>query len=150
MNHSSKSAWAGPLAFVAATAAAATGAALYAQSAGAQSPTRTQSSTHTLHIVDKQLQDKIIHGVDVAADQDFQHGSPSGYLASSCRVDFHTHRAHCDVAMARSGGLLYAHAIINVQTGRGHGTVTGGTRHFHDARGTVTLHGSTVTIGYHV
>jgi hypothetical protein len=42
--------------------------------------------------------------------------------------------------------LLYAHVHVNVLNGIGGGTVTGGTRHFAGATGSVAASGGTITI----
>ena len=105
----------------------------------AQGPAGAQAPTHTLTFTSVQLQDRIVHDVDVATDKDLQHGTVTGYDVTSCRVNVTTHIARCDVAIARAAGLLYAHAAINLNSGDGSGVVTGGTRRFAGATGTVTV-----------
>lgn len=104
--------------------------------------------THTLTLVTHQLQDTMVKGVDVATDKDLQHGAVTGYDVTSCRVDIVSHIARCDVAIARSGGVLIGRAHVNVETGIGGGTVTGGTRQFHGATGTITIASPRVTIAW--
>lgn len=125
----------GATAAIAASAALATG-----QDAVAQATRQTLSfTTH-------QLQDRIVHGVDVATDKDLQHGVVTGYDVTSCVINVHTRVASCDVAVARAGGMLFGHANINVQTGHGTGRIFGGTRTFHGATGTITVDMPHVTL----
>jgi hypothetical protein len=105
-----------------------------------------QAPVHTFTVVTHQLQDKIVNGVDVATDKDLQHGSATGYDVTSCRVDIATHIARCDVALARAGGLLFGHAHLNVDTGHGGGTITGGTRRFQGATGSIAVAAPRVTV----
>jgi len=108
--------------------------------------TPAAAPTHTFTIVNHQLQDAIVHGVDIAADKDLQQGSVTGYDVTACRVDITTHIARCDVALARTGGVLIGRAHVNVDTGLGSGTVTGGTRQFQGATGTFAIHDARVTV----
>jgi hypothetical protein len=107
------------------------------------------SRTHTLRITTNQLQDRIVDNVDIATDADSQHGQVTGYDVTSCRVSVRTDVARCDVAVARAHGLLYGHARVDVTTGQGSGRVTGGTRRFAHARGTIKVNGARVTITWH-
>jgi len=104
------------------------------------------ATQHTMHLTTRQLQDRIVNDIDVATDKDMQHGAVTGYDVTSCRVNTRTHVATCDIAVARSNGLLFAHVSTNVDNGRGKGTVLGGTRAFHGATGTVTVALPHVTI----
>ena len=103
-------------------------------------------STHTFSIVNRPIADKMVNGVDIATDKDLQHGDVTGYDVTSCRVDIVSHIARCDVALARAGGLLIGHARVNVDTSNGTGTITGGTRQFQGATGTMVVAGPRVTI----
>lgn len=105
-----------------------------------------QAPTHTFTLVNRQLQDTMVNGVDVATDKDLQHGSVTGYDVTSCKVNIVSHAARCDVALARAGGLLIGHARVNLDTGAGTGAITGGTRQFQGASGTMTIAGARVTI----
>lgn len=140
MKRKSNTAWVRSAAVVAALAGTATGIALAAEGSSAQ------TATHRITVTTHQIQDRIINGVDVAADRDTHNGTVAGYDVTSCRVNPQAHLAVCDVALSLPGGILYAHAKINVVTGQGSGTVTGGTRHFHDATGSVTIAMPHVTI----
>jgi hypothetical protein len=112
--------------------------------------------THTFRIAATQTSDTILNGVDVATDQDRQNGKTTGYDVTSCLVDTTTHLANCDVALARSGGVLYGHSTVDVRTGRGSGRITGGLRSFSGAHGTISVTPgpspdvSMITISYRV
>lgn len=114
-----------------------------ADSHGTAAPT-----SHTLTFSTHQIRDHIVHGVDLAVDKIVQHGAVTGFDTTSCRVDQATRVGSCDVAMSRSNGLLYAHIRFDVSTQRVTGTVTGGTRHFRGASGTVSSRGSQITVRY--
>lgn len=144
MNVIAKSRLGRSIAVAAAVAGASAGIALYATQASAQ------TTTHTMQLTTKQVQDKIVDGIDVATDKDMQNGAVTGYDVTSCRINFDTHVATCDIALARAHGMLYAHGRVNVTTGKGHGTVTGGTRYFAGATGTFAVDGAKVTITYTV
>ena len=109
-------------------------------------PASAHATRHTLTMTSKQLQDRIVGGVDVATDKDIQHGAVTGYDVTSCRIDTRTHLAHCDVAVARSNGVLLGRVSVHLNTGRGNGTVLGGTRAFHGATGTISVALPRVTI----
>lgn len=131
------------LAVLAAGIAALGGTAIVLAEAGAAS---AAPPTHTFTVSTRQLQDKIVNGVDIATDKDAQRGSVTGYDVTACRVDVASHIARCDVALARAGGLLFGHARINVVTGHGAGAVTGGTRHYQGASGVITIASPRVTV----
>jgi hypothetical protein len=113
---------------------------------GLDGPASAHAVTHTMTFTTRQITDKIINDVDVATDKNLKHGTVIGYDVTSCRVNVQTHLARCDIALARTGGLLYAHGSVNVVTGHGSGTVTGGTRKFAGATGTWTSSMPTITI----
>jgi hypothetical protein len=140
MKRMSNTAWARSAAVVAALAGTATGVAMGAEGSSAQ------TATHRITVTNRQIQDRIIDGIDVATDRDTHNGVVVGYDVTSCRVSPRTHLAVCDVALAMRGGILYAHSKINVETGRGSGTVTGGTRGYRGATGSVTVAMSHITI----
>ena len=120
--------------------------ALAALTLAATVPASAHTTRHTLTISSRQLQDRIVRGVDVATDKDVQHGTVTGYDVTSCRVNTRTHTTRCDVAVARSGGVMLGRASVNLNTGRGSGTVLGGTRAFHGATGTISVALPRVTI----
>ena len=113
---------------------------------GLDGPAAAHAAIHTMTFRTPQIQDRQINDTDVATDKNVHNGTVVGYDVTSCRVDVTTHIARCDVALARAAGLMYARAHVNVVTGQGGGTVTGGTRHFDGASGTVTVAGGVVTI----
>lgn len=104
------------------------------------------AAVHTMTFRTPQIQDRHFGDADVATDKNVQAGKVVGYDVTSCKVNVQTHIARCDVALARVAGLMYARVHINVMTGHGAGTVTGGTRHFAGASGTVAADGGRVTI----
>ena len=133
MERISRSRWAGSVALGVGVAGACAGIALSADGAAAQ------TTSHRMRMTTRQIQDRLINGVDVATDKDLHDGVVTGYDVTSCRVSPQNHLAVCDVAIARAGGLLYVHTKVDVNTGRGTGAVTGGTRHFRDASGSVSI-----------
>jgi hypothetical protein len=111
-----------------------------------EGPASAHAVTHTMTFKTRQITDKIINDVDVATDKNLQAGKVIGYDVTSCRVNVDTHIARCAVALARPAGLMYARARLNVVTGHGGGTVTGGTGRFAGATGTITVADPLVTI----
>lgn len=130
------------LAVLAGAAALATAAAGLA----VDGPASAHAVTHTMTFRTPQIQDKQIGDIDVATDKNVHAGKVVGYDVTSCLVNVTTHIARCDVALTRAAGLMYAHVHVNVLNGVGAGTVTGGTRHFAGATGTVSASGGTITI----
>ena len=114
------------------------------------------TTTHTLHLTTKQLQDVMAGHTDVAADKDMQRGETTGYDATSCRIDLQTHVASCLIAVARRNGMLFGHAHINLDTGKGTGKITGGLGGLKGATGTIsaapgaTKNTTAVTVHYQV
>ncbi|MBV9485037.1 MAG: hypothetical protein JO246_03175 [Frankiaceae bacterium] len=110
---------------------------------------------HTIRLTSVQLRDTIIKGVDVATDRDVSHGQTVGYDVTSCQVDPASHTAKCDVAMARSDGMLRGRATIDVNTGTGTGRITGGTRTYQGVSGSLSVAPGAsqgrvkITISYH-
>jgi hypothetical protein len=104
------------------------------------------TTTHTLSFRSHQIADRIINDTDLAASKELQNGNVTGYDLTRCKVDVVTHRAHCDVAIARAAGMLFGRAHVNVDTGKGSGTVTGGTGRFAGATGTITVVDPVITI----
>lgn len=131
---------------IAAGAATVAALASVAVGIGLDGPASAHAVTHTLTFKTQQISHKVIGNVDVAANKELQNGAVTGYDATSCRLDLQTHVAHCDVAAARAAGLIYAHVSIHLDTNRGSGVVTGGTRRFAGATGTVTGVNNRITI----
>lgn len=126
-----------------------TGAAALATAAvglGLDGSASAHAAVHTMTFRTPQIQDRHVGDTDVATDKNVHAGKVVGYDVTSCKVNVQTHIARCDVALARAAGLMYARAHVNVETGHGAGTVTGGTRHFTGASGTVSVDGGRVTI----
>jgi hypothetical protein len=115
------------------------GTAVSAVVAAGLGPADAAPAGHTLRLDTMQITDVMVHGVDVATDQDRQHGTVTGYDVTSCQINVHTHVANCEAAVARAGGMLFGHARINLSTGSGHGVITGGTGQFHGVSGTITV-----------
>ena len=113
---------------------------------GLDGPASAHAVTHTMTFRTPQLQDRQVGDTDVATDKNVHNGNVVGYDVTSCRINVQTHIGRCDVALARAAGLMYAHVHVNVVTGHGAGTVTGGTRGFAGASGTVAVSGGQVTI----
>ena len=130
------------IAILAGTAALATAAV----GLGLDGPASAHAVTHTMAFRSPQIADRQIGKSDVAADKNVSNGKVVGYDVTSCRIDLQTHIARCDVALARAAGLMYAHAHVNVDSGQGGGTVTGGTRRFAGATGTVSVANGRITI----
>jgi hypothetical protein len=105
-----------------------------------------RAANHTMTFKTHQITDKNIGSSDVATDKNFRARTLVGYDVTSCKINVTTSVAHCSVALARAAGLMYARAHVDVHTGQGSGVVTGGTRRFAGATGTVTVAGDTVTI----
>jgi len=114
------------------------------------------ATTHTMQFVGSQIKDVMANDKDVATDKNTQNGKTVGYDVTSCAINITTHVATCTVAVARAQGILVGKAKVNVDTGKGSGTVTGGTGGFHGATGTMTINpGSSqnsnkITITYQV
>jgi hypothetical protein len=116
-----------------ATAAVAAGGAAAVVDAAAAS-----TATHTIRLTAVVLKSTSIKNSFVQAEKDMQRGKVTGYDAVSCAFNNATHKANCDGSFARADGMLYVHATVD-QTGHGTGKVTGGTRAYKGATGTVAL-----------
>jgi hypothetical protein len=117
---------------LAATAVAAGGMAVAVEAASAQ------TSSHTVHFTAVSLKSTQVMNGFAQAEKDVQRGKIIGYDAVSCAFNTKTHKASCDGSFARGDGLLYVHATVGA-TGHGSGKVTGGTRAYKGATGTITL-----------
>ena len=94
---------------------------------------------HTLRLTSVQLSTYQAGRYEVSAGQDLQNGKATGSDVSTCAANVTTHTAACDVTVARTHGLIYARVTVSLTTGTGKGVVTGGTREFKGATGTVTV-----------
>ncbi len=117
-------------------AIAAGGAVAGAVGFGAAAPAAKQ---HTLKMVTTQIADQQIGDYDVAADKDLVGGKVVGFDTTSCRIDLQAHVAHCAISLSRADGTMRGKATINLDSGVGTGTVTGGTRAFRGATGTMAV-----------
>ena len=114
------------------------------------------ATSHTMRFVGSQITDVQRGYVDVATDKNTHKGKTVGYDVTSCVIDIHTHVANCKVAIARAQGILDGRAKVNVDTGKGSGTVTGGSGGFHGATGTMTIspgsnqNSNKITVNYQV
>src|SRR4051794_23278044 len=115
-------------------AAAITGTVLTA----APSLAGNSSTAHTLKFVAVQTGG---HQLDkthfVGSDKDKHNGTVIGFDAINCVVTSPT-TGKCNVAGSFKGGILYATFTQSFSTGDLTGHVTGGTRHFKGATGTIT------------
>ena len=118
------------VALAAAAVAAGTGVAAVDAAAAATS--------HTLHITAVQLKSTQTKSGFLQAEKDVEKGKVTGYDAISCKFNFKINKAVCDGGLSRTGGMLYVHAVVG-QTGHGKGTVTGGTRAYKGATGTIAI-----------
>jgi hypothetical protein len=121
------------IAVTAAAAAIATGGALAVVGAAAAT-----SSSHTIKLTAVTLKSSQVGNSFVQAEKDLQKGRITGYDSVSCALNAKTHKIGCDGSFARADGQLYVHATV-AQNGHGSGTVTGGTRAYKGATGTVML-----------
>lgn len=116
---------------ISAGALAATGVSVGTASAGA--------ATHTLRLTAVQLAKIQTGSHEVTASKDIQNGKATGTDVVTCVANVNTHNANCDAAVARRRGLIYAHVTVALATGKGSGKITGGTRAFKSATGTIAV-----------
>ena len=121
------------LGVAAAATAVLTGAAFAAVEAAAAT-----STSHTIKLTAVQLKSSQGSNSFTQAEKDLQHGTVTGYDAVSCVFNVKTHRVGCDGSFARKDGVIYVHATVG-HNGRGTGRVTGGTRAYKGATGTIAL-----------
>jgi hypothetical protein len=101
-------------------------------------PASASSKSHTLSFTARQLHSVQSNTALEQADRDLVAAKTIGFDVTSCRFDFAAHVAHCDVAVARAHGMLYAHVTVDADNTVSHGRVTGGTRRYQGATGTVS------------
>lgn len=120
---------------VAATAAVAVAV---VTAAAVPSVAASETKTVTQHFDAKSSSSPLVLGKTsyVLTDNDVAKGKKIGHDVLYC-TDTGTGTAHCHVAFAQKGGLLYAKFALTDTTGVLKGTVTGGTGRFADARGTL-------------
>jgi hypothetical protein len=115
-----------------ATAGTGTGVALAGNSAG----------THTLKLTAHTLKSHQSGDTFVNAEKDTQNGKTVGFDVVDCLINTTTHKGNCFAQFGLADGSLFVHVTIDVagsSAGHGSGKVTGGTRHFKGATGTVTV-----------
>ena len=120
----------------------------------AAGPSFATGNTKTLKFVSVEI---LSHGFDsthlIGADKVKQNGNLVGTDAVSCVATSTGKAFRCTVAAAFRGGLIYAR-FTEKSDGSLSGTVTGGTRHFAGATGTVSgtsagKNRENVTVTYH-
>ena len=112
------------------------------------------SATHTLKLTTVQIADKQVGYYDIAANKDIQNGKVVGFDTTSCLININTHVAKCEISVSRADGTFRGRATLNLDNGTGTGVITGGTRTFHGATGTLTAKPlsqtkTLVTVVYH-
>lgn len=117
-------------------------------------PSMAKGNTKTLKFVSVEI---LSHAIDsthfVGADREKQNGNLIGTDAVSCVATSADMAAKCTVAAAFKGGVVYA-TFNEGSNGALSGTVTGGTRQFAGATGTVSgtpagKNRENVTVTYH-
>lgn len=120
----------------------------------AAGPSLAGSNTKTLKFVSVEI---VSHGFDnthfVGADKEKQNGNLVGTDSVSCVATATGKAFKCTVGAAFKGGLIYA-SFTEQSDGALSGTVTGGTRQFAGATGTVSgtpagKNRENVTVTYH-
>ena len=111
-----------------ATAGAGTGVALAGNSA----------TSHTLTLTAHTVKSHQLNNTFVQEERDTKGGSFFGYDIVDCAFNVSTHKGSCDAQFAFAAGSLFVHATVDNQ-GNGTGTVTGGTRQYKGATGTIQV-----------
>lgn len=120
----------------------------------AAGPSLASGSTKTLKFVSVEI---VSHQIDsthfIGADKVKQNGNLVGTDSTTCVVTSSGQTFKCNVAAAFKGGEIYA-SFTEQANGSLSGTVTGGTRQFTGATGTVTgtqasKTSENVTVTYH-
>jgi hypothetical protein len=101
-------------------------------------PASASSKSHTLSFTARQLHSVQSKTALEQTGRDLVAGKTIGFDVSACKFDFAAHVARCDVAVARPHGMLYAHVTVDVDNNVSNGRVTGGTRRYRGATGTVS------------
>lgn len=123
------------IASTAAVAVMAGGAVVGAVSLGVAAPAATQ---HTLKFTSRNIADHVSGYYDIAANVDKQHGKVVGYDTTDCHMLVQTKTAHCAVTLARAEGTMRGVITLDLNTGSATGKVTGGTRAYRGATGTIS------------
>ena len=101
-------------------------------------PASASSKSHTLSFTARQLHAVQSQTFLEQTGRDIVAGKTIGFDVTACKFDFAAHLARCDVAVARPHGMLYAHVTVDADNNVAHGRVTGGTRRYQGATGTVS------------
>jgi hypothetical protein len=96
------------------------------------------ATTHTIKLTAHTLKGHNFNDTFVSAEKDTRHGNTIGFDVVDCVFNVSTHKASCNAQFALKAGSLFVHANVNEQN-TGSGKVTGGTRHFKGATGTMTV-----------
>ena len=94
-----------------------------------------KSGTFTFVAVET-MHHNFANGHSVGGDKDVQSGKVIGTDTLAC-VPSGSTSADCDVAASYKGGQIYGNFTLNVKTGALSGKVTGGTRQYKGAVGTI-------------
>jgi len=101
-------------------------------------PASASSESHTLSFTARQLHSVQSSTALEQTARELVDGRTVGFDVTACTFDFTAHVARCDVAIARAQGMLYAHVTVNADNNVSSGRVTGGTRRYQGATGTVS------------
>jgi hypothetical protein len=112
------------------------------------------TAAHTLKFTTVQIADHQFGYYDVAANKETRGGKVVGFDTTDCLIDIDAHVAKCTIAASRADGTFRGKVTLNLESGVGSGTVTGGTRAFGGATGTIAAKAisqtkTAVTITYH-
>jgi hypothetical protein len=96
------------------------------------------AAQHTLKFTSSNIGDHVAGYYDIAANVDKQNGKVVGYDTTDCHMFVKTKSAHCEVTLARAEGTMRGTVDLDLNTGRATGKVTGGTRAYRGATGTIS------------
>ena len=95
------------------------------------------SHRHTLSMITEQIADHQSGYYDIAADKDLENGKVVGFDTTSCFINITTHVATCAIDVSRADGTFHGTATLDLDSGTGTGTISGGTPAFRGATGTI-------------
>ena len=96
------------------------------------------ATSHTLKFTSSTIADHISGFYDIAANVEKHNGKVVGYDTTDCHMNIQTKTARCVVDIARSEGTMRGTINLNLTTGVGTGKVTGGTRAYKGATGSIS------------
>lgn len=116
-------------------------------------PSRPSTHTGVLKFVANQTAQRNFKTHFIGSDRDVANGHTIGVDVIQCISSSDGKSASCDVAAAFRRGVLYGTFTLGLKDGSLDGKVTGGTRFFKDAAGTIKGHAvsdnqEAVTISY--